>query len=147
MSSESLLSIGELARRVGAQPSALRYWERVGLLEVAERVGPGGQRRYAPSSVQRIGVIRLCQDAGFHIGEIQALLASDPRGGDVWQSAVSEKLSEVRAGIARLQAAEQFLEHVQACPHPSLAECPVFVQLVTTRASSATPLDPHSCGA
>jgi DNA-binding transcriptional MerR regulator len=137
----SLLSIGELARRVGAAPSALRYWERVGLLEVAERVG--GRRRYAASAVTRIGMIRLCQDAGFHIGEIKALLDSDPDGREAWQAAAASKLDEVRATIARLLAAEDVLEHMLACPHPSLAECPSFTRFVALRAESAEPLVRH----
>jgi len=135
------LSIGELARRVGAAPSALRYWERVGLLEVAERVG--GRRRYAPSAVSRVGVIRLCQDAGFHIGEIKDLLDSDPEGRSGWQSAAASKLDEVRAAIARLQAAEDVLEHMLACPHPSLTECPSFTRFVALRAMSGEALAEH----
>ena len=132
MSSGPLLSIGELGRRVGARPSALRYWERVGLLEPVERVG--GRRRYSPAAVTRIGLIRLCQDAGFHIGEIQELLADDPLGAGMWRSATEEKLAEVGEEIARLQGAEQFLEHMLACPHPSLSACPVFAELVSRRA-------------
>jgi DNA-binding transcriptional MerR regulator len=136
MSSDPLLSIGELGRRVGASPSALRYWERVGLLETAERVG--GQRRYPPSVVERVGLIRLCQDAGFHVGEIRDLLVDDPTGRD-WRPTVEAKLAEVRREIAQRQAAEAFLEHVLACPHPSLAECPVFAGLVARRSLDPVP--------
>jgi MerR family redox-sensitive transcriptional activator SoxR len=139
MSSGSLLSIGELARRVAARPSALRYWERVGLLEVASR--DGGRRRYAPSAVTRVGMIRLWQDAGFHIGEIKVLLDTDPQWEGKWRSAAEAKLDEVRAGLARLRAAEQALEHVLACPHETLVDCPVFTELVAARATGEDVLD------
>jgi DNA-binding transcriptional MerR regulator len=130
-SAAALISIGELSRRVGAPPSALRYWERAGLLE-ATRVG--GQRRYPPEAVGRVGVIRLSQDAGFGVGEIRALLAVDPQGGVDWNEAGRRKLLELRTQIERLQQAAEFLEHLVACPHPSLSECPTYAGLVHWRA-------------
>jgi len=43
-----MLPIGEVAHRAGIAPSALRYYERVGLVDAARSAG--GQRRY-PRSV------------------------------------------------------------------------------------------------
>ena len=57
------LAIGELARRVGTAPSALRYYERTGLLAPAERAG--SKRHYPPSSAERLASVRRYQDAGF----------------------------------------------------------------------------------
>jgi MerR family redox-sensitive transcriptional activator SoxR len=57
------LAIGELARRAGTAPSALRYYERIGLLPPAERAG--GKRHYPPSSAERLAFVRVYQDAGF----------------------------------------------------------------------------------
>ena len=54
--------IGELSRRTGLASSALRYYERVGLLAPAGRAN--GRRYYGPASTERIALIRLCQDAG-----------------------------------------------------------------------------------
>ena len=133
VSSEELLSIGELARRVGATPSALRYWERAGLLSVAAR--EGGRRRYQPDAVTRVGLIRLCKDAGFGIGEIRSLLEVDPSGTVEWQARASSKLAEVRARIATLEATATLLEHTLACPAPSLSECSTFTSFVERRAS------------
>ena len=130
-----LLSIGDLARRVGAAPSALRYWERAGLLAPSGRVGD--RRRYTADAVDRVGLIRLCQDAGFGIGEIRALLDRDPRGQEAWRARAAAKLAEVREEIARLESAATVLEHTLACPEPSLAECPTFGRLVRHRATGA----------
>jgi hypothetical protein len=62
MSNRAFLGIGELGRRTGLATSALRYYERVGLLVPDGRAN--GRRYYGPTSAERIGLIRLCQDAG-----------------------------------------------------------------------------------
>jgi len=131
-----LLSIGELGRRVGAPASALRYWERAGLLDVAAR--EGGRRRYSPDAVARVGFIRLCQDAGFGIGEIRALLDEDPLGTDAWKTHAENKLAETRRRIAALEAAASMLEHTLACPAPSLSECTTFTTFITHRATASS---------
>lgn len=130
------MSIGELGRRVGAPPSALRYWERAGLLE-AERVD--GRRRYEPDAVTRVGVIRLCQDAGFGIAEIRALLDTDPRGEGAWRDVAAEKLADLHTRITRLRTAALALEHVLGCTKPSLAACPRFGAYVHWRAEGGDP--------
>jgi DNA-binding transcriptional MerR regulator len=50
--SDGLLTIGELARRIGVAASALRYWEEVGLLPAPARVS--GQRRYSDAAVAQV---------------------------------------------------------------------------------------------
>ena len=66
------LAIGEVARRAGIQPSALRYYESIGLMPAPKRVS--GRRRYEESTVQMLKVIQLAQQAGFTVAEIQTLL-------------------------------------------------------------------------
>lgn len=133
--SEVSLSIGELADRVGASHSALRYWERAGLLDDVTR--EGGRRRYPPATVERVGMIRLCQDAGFGISEIRALLASDPLGKDAWKDVAGNKLAEIEERISHLQDAAVLLRHTLDCPAPSLAECETFAACVRWRADGA----------
>ena len=50
------MTIGEVARRAGLRPSAVRYYERIGLLPSPPRIG--GQRRYESGVLQRLAVIR-----------------------------------------------------------------------------------------
>jgi DNA-binding transcriptional MerR regulator len=65
--SERLLTIGELARRAGVAPSALRYREGLGLLPAPAR--SSGQRRYPESAVALVGVLLLLRDVGFSLAE------------------------------------------------------------------------------
>jgi DNA-binding transcriptional MerR regulator len=66
------LSIGEVARRAGIRPSAIRYYEEVGLLPEAERVG--GERRYEEGVLRCLMNIRGAKRAGFTIEEMRILL-------------------------------------------------------------------------
>lgn len=71
-----LLTIGQLAARSGVAPSALRYYERLGLIR-AERTG-GNQRRYARAELRRVAFIRIAQQIGVSLDEIRAALESLP---------------------------------------------------------------------
>ena len=59
------LTIGEAASRAGVRPSALRYYERIGLLATTRRVN--GRRRYEPDVLRVLAVIRLAKQAGFTV--------------------------------------------------------------------------------
>jgi DNA-binding transcriptional MerR regulator len=69
---ESEWSIGEVARRAGLKRSAIRYYEQIGLLPKAERVG--GQRRYDTSVLTLLSIIDVAQRAGFTLAETRTLL-------------------------------------------------------------------------
>jgi len=58
-----LKTIGEVARRAGVATSAIRYYERVGLLPPADRVS--GQRRYGEETTGHLAFIAVAQNAGF----------------------------------------------------------------------------------
>ncbi|MER7461080.1 redox-sensitive transcriptional activator SoxR [Micromonospora sp. NPDC126480] len=70
------LTIGQLSERSGVAPSALRYYERLGLIR-AERTG-GNQRRYARTELRRVAFIRISQQVGISLDEIRAALDSLP---------------------------------------------------------------------
>src|SRR5688572_27128423 len=65
------LSIGEVARRTGIRPSALRYYEEAGILPHAARIG--GKRRYDANLIQRLELLQVAQQAGFSLDEIKVL--------------------------------------------------------------------------
>src|SRR5262245_20614858 len=109
-----LIVIGELARRTGLASSALRYYERVGLLSPAGRAG--GRRHYGASTAERVALIQLCQDAGFTLREIRALIAAGTRRGRSWASLVETKLRELETRIAQAERAKALVQHVLACP-------------------------------
>lgn len=71
------VTIGEVAARTGVAASALRYYERMGLIQ-ADRTG-GNQRRYARSVIRRVSFIRIAQRVGLTLDEIRDALATLPR--------------------------------------------------------------------
>jgi len=74
----STLTIGELSRRSGVAPSALRFYEDVGLI-TAERTS-GNQRRYPRHMLRRVAFVRAAQRVGLSLDEIRDALASLPDG-------------------------------------------------------------------
>jgi DNA-binding transcriptional MerR regulator len=124
MAQDGLMPIGALADRTGVATSALRYYERIGLLAPAERAG--GRRHYAASSAERVALIRLYQNAGFTLAEIGRLLAtgtSDRRG---FGHLAERKIAELDARIADVQRAKKLINHALQCPHSDLLTCPRF---------------------
>jgi DNA-binding transcriptional MerR regulator len=121
---DRLVPIGELARRTGVATSALRYYERIGLLSPAERAGR--RRHFPPSTAERIALIRLYQEAGFTLAEIGRLLAATSRGRRAWDHLAERKIAELDARIADAQQAKRLIEHALDCPHRDLLTCPNF---------------------
>ena len=76
-----MLTIGELARKVGLRPSALRYYEAEGLLEPSGRT-EAGYRLYDAAAADTVRLIRQAQRLGFSLAEIGTLIGSW-RAGDL----------------------------------------------------------------
>src|SRR5690348_18365115 len=75
MSTERLLSIGEVAERAGRRTSAIRYYEEVGLLPRPVRVG--GRRMYDAGVVGTLALIETAQRAGLTLEEIRLVRQGD----------------------------------------------------------------------
>lgn len=124
---EKSLSIGEVAKEAGINVSAVRYYERHGLLPEAERVS--GQRRFDGTTVRRLGVIDVAKQAGFSLEEIRVLLDSIDDGAPAHRElrALAErKLPEVDALIERAEAMRAWLTTATACGCGTLEECHLF---------------------
>ena len=76
MDSKQLLTVSEVARRSGFAASALRYYEREGLIR-ASRTG-GGQRRFERNVLRRLAFIRAARNVGLSLDEIRVQLAELP---------------------------------------------------------------------
>ena len=71
-----LLTIGEFAARSGVAPSALRFYEKEGLIRSTRT--SGNQRRYQRSELRRVGFIRIAQQVGVSLDEIREALSALP---------------------------------------------------------------------
>jgi MerR family transcriptional regulator, redox-sensitive transcriptional activator SoxR len=123
------LAIGDVARRAGIRPSALRYYESIGLLPAPKRVN--GRRRYDESTVQMLKVVQLAQNAGFTVAEIQTLLhgfAPDTPPAARWQPLARKKLRELDALIERAQQMKHVLETGLNCGCLRLEDCAVVLE-------------------
>jgi MerR family redox-sensitive transcriptional activator SoxR len=119
------LTISEVARRAEIRPSAIRYYESIGLLPAPRRAS--GQRRYDASVLHRLAVIQLAQEAGFTVAEIKSLFsdfAPETPASERWQTLATRKLVEVEALISRAQRMKHLLEAcLLQCRCLSLDEC------------------------
>lgn len=107
-----MLTIGQLARRVGLRPSALRYYEAEGLLTPSGRT-ESDYRLYAPETVDTVRLIQRAQRLGFSLAEIRALLtawrAGDLEDGDLLRTAEGRYLTLERQ-ITDLRVQQHELE-------------------------------------
>jgi MerR family Zn(II)-responsive transcriptional regulator of zntA len=78
--SAPLLTVGQLARRVGLRPSALRYYEEQGLLPPTDH-SPSGYRLYDAAAEETLRFILRAQRLGFTLADIRTLLAARQSGG------------------------------------------------------------------
>ncbi len=114
------MTIGEIARLAGVQPSTLRYYESIGILPPPRRAS--GQRRYSREVLQMLAVIQLAKEANFTLPEIRALLHGQAPGkvdkrppSARWKELAAHKLREIDAVIARAQEMKQLLEEGLEC--------------------------------
>src|SRR6188472_4829309 len=72
------LTVGEIARRSGFAESAVRYYERLGLLSAARTAG--GQRRFERSTLRRLAFIRAARNIGLSLDDVATALGRLPDG-------------------------------------------------------------------
>ncbi len=109
------MRIGELARRSGIAPSAVRYYEQLGLLPAPGRTA-SGYRSFADDTVDRLTFIRSAQAVGLTLAEVRQVLGVRD-GGEAPCHVVAEFIdrrhAEIRARIAELQALERELTQLR----------------------------------
>jgi len=120
------LSIGEVARLSGLRASALRYYERRGILPLVER--SGGRRVYPVEVLVRLRVLRAAQRAGLSLAEIGELLQAGEAStaGEGLRAAAERRLPEVERSIAHARAVQRWLEAARTCGCATFDECALF---------------------
>jgi|SRR5215472_4768636 len=120
----SQLTISEAAHRLGLRPSAIRYYEKLGILPPALRLS--GQRRYDDTVLYRLAVIRQARQTGFTLDEIRELFFGFREGTAPrkrWQLMSQRKLAELEAMMDQIRTMQQLLQRLQNCKCEALNEC------------------------
>jgi MerR family transcriptional regulator, redox-sensitive transcriptional activator SoxR len=118
------MTIGEVAHTAGLQASAIRYYEKIGLLPKAHRIG--GQRRYEPGVLNYLEVIDVARRAGFRIDEIRQLFHGFGKGTPAfrrWRLLARRKITEMDELIGRAKKMKRLLEKADRCKCFDLEDC------------------------
>jgi MerR family transcriptional regulator, redox-sensitive transcriptional activator SoxR len=114
----SQLTISEVARKVGLKPSAIRYYEQLGILPPAERIS--GQRRYETTVLYRLAIVQRARRAGFALDEIKALFfgfKDGTRAEARWRQLADRKLAELNAHAEQIASMQNLLHRMKANCH------------------------------
>jgi MerR family redox-sensitive transcriptional activator SoxR len=125
--SEETLTIGALASRFGLNTSAIRYYERVGVLPEPAR--ERGQRRYGSDAIRRLEVLEVAKHAGFNLDETRVLLQSAEAGTPAFEALrdlATRKLPEIEALITRAQAMRDWMRTATDCSCATFDVCALF---------------------
>jgi len=113
------MTIGEVAKRTGLRASAIRYYERKGLLPKPGRAS--GQRRYDSAVLDRIAVLERAKACGFSLIEIATLFHDEGRHSTKWRQLAEKKIAELDASLERIAAMKDLLR--KGCQCATADEC------------------------
>src|SRR5882724_11553778 len=119
------MTISEVARQVGLEPSAIRYYEQIGLVPAPERIS--GQRRYDTTSLYRLAVIQHARQLGFTLEEVRELFLgfrAAPRASERWQALSAKKLAELDTLMKEIRTMRRLLRKMMdRCHCDTLDQC------------------------
>ncbi|MQA86417.1 MAG: MerR family transcriptional regulator [Streptosporangiales bacterium] len=129
-----LISIGEAARKLGVNASALRYYEERGLVRPYTR--RGGRRMYGEEEMRRLAFIQIAQGLELSLDAASAVL-NEPS--EQWRKAMREQIAALEKLIARARGAQDFLRHAVDCPadHP-VRECSYMIEILDRLVAGVT---------
>lgn len=116
--------IGEVAKRVGIATSAIRYYEKEGLILKADR--RGNARVYGEDIFDRLALIELAKRAGFTIAETRELVRGISRQtapGPRLRAMAEKKLQQVEARIVEAEHMRDVLKLMMNCECPTFQDC------------------------
>jgi len=134
----SALTIGEVARQAGVATSALRYYEKAGLLPAPARSSK--RRQYDRQILGRIRIILLARAAGFTVSETRVFLSGFPLGAPPaarWRAMAKQKLAELDALTARVSQMKSILEASFRCECRRLEDCERLVAALGVEVNDA----------
>jgi MerR family transcriptional regulator, mercuric resistance operon regulatory protein len=128
------MTIGALARAAGVNVETVRYYHRVGLIELPVRPA-GGIRRYGDEALSRVRFIKRAQELGFSLAEIRRLMRlGDPQGCREARALAAEKLVVVESRLQDLERLRGVLkELIGRCDRRrGRVACPIVESLART---------------
>ena len=136
------LTISEVARQVGLQASAIRYYERIGLLPRPPRMS--GQRRYDTTVLYRLTIIQRARQLGFTLSEIRYLFfgfRDITRASERWRTLSHVKLAELDHLMDGIKAVRGVLKRLMTkCRCDTLDQCGKAMFRNMNRNAPAMPL-------
>ncbi|MDP3880363.1 MAG: MerR family transcriptional regulator [Dehalococcoidales bacterium] len=131
--SETILQIGELAKKAGVSIRTVRYYEELGLLLPSE-VTSGGMRLYREADVTRLRFIRRLRVLRLSLDEIRVALGLEqPSRGrqervartmDILLMEQSRAEEQIAALAELKEEVDQALTNVRKCTKCTVEECP-----------------------
>src|SRR5690242_15705148 len=118
------MTIGELAALGGVRPSAIRFYEKTGLLPSPAR--RNGRRVYPAEAVHRLTLIGFAKETGFTLPEIKLLMHGFPpslSAGDRWRKMATGKIAELESTISKARAMESLLRSIMKCRCVTIDQC------------------------
>jgi MerR family redox-sensitive transcriptional activator SoxR len=119
------LTVSDVAVRSGFSSSALRFYERAGLIQATRTAG--NQRRYERSVLRRLAFIRAARNVGLTLDEVAAALATLPDGRTPtkadWTRLSRGWRTRLDAQIAALEKLRDGLDSCIGCGCLSLQRC------------------------
>lgn len=119
-----MLTISEAARQVGLRPSAIRYYEQIGVLPRPHRVSR--QRRYDDSALYRLATLQRARQIGFTLDEIRKLFFGFRKNtppSHRWKELSQQKLAELKQLVHSIKVIQLALQNQGKCGCASLEEC------------------------
>jgi len=118
------LTISQVASQIGLRPSAIRYYEQIGILPPAERINR--QRRYDMTALCRLIVIQKARCTGFTLPEIKHLFYGFRAGtppSTRWQKLKRQKIVELDAMLEHIRTMRDLVQQHGNCGCRALEEC------------------------
>ncbi|MFI6843289.1 redox-sensitive transcriptional activator SoxR [Kitasatospora sp. NBC_00085] len=127
-SRHDLLTIGQLSGRSGLATSALRYYEKLGLIHATRTTG--GQRRYTRGTLRRVAFVRAAQRVGLSLDEAKVALDRLPErpapSGAEWAGVAESWQGRIDEQIAELELLKAKLSGCIGCGCLSLTRCALY---------------------
>lgn len=118
------MTIGEVAAKAALATSAIRYYEKTGLL--SQPLRKNGRRVYSGGILHQLVIIEFAKETGFTLSETKLLLHGFPENTPAsarWKKMASNKIRELDVALAKTKAMRDMLEAMTSCRCRKLEQC------------------------